>query len=205
MSLLPASGLPKLSHASFLHIRSRLGLKGFYVLGWRGYFDQMGEPGNGRRVYDDAAFAGDDDTFEVFNMNTDPNGWRKGHGTGSSMGMASLLEGVYDYRVGPHYGASRTVNPACRQAGAVYVLRDADSSVPEKDIILLDGIRCYKARLESSINHHPAGNSTTSSLGCQTFPPEQWERYIGTVQKLLAKHKQPTFKYALIASGKLLA
>jgi hypothetical protein len=205
MGLLPSTGLPKMEHSTFLKIRDRLGLKGFYVLAWRGYFDSFGGPGNNRSLYDDAGFGGDDDpsSFQAFNMNTDPNGFRKGHGSGSAKGMGMLAEGVWDYKIGPHYGASRTIDPACRQAGPVKVFRDADDTVPDSKIIVVDGRKMYLDTLESSVNHHPGGAESTSSLACQTHPPDKqhWGRYIDHVQKLLKAHKQATFKYAVIAGG----
>jgi hypothetical protein len=31
------------------------------------------------------------------------------------------------------------------------------------------------------MNFHPAGTNTTSSLGCQTFPRDQWKSFIDAV------------------------
>lgn len=62
------------------------------LVGIRGYYlDSMGAPGaNDRRRYDDAHFLCWPDGIARFVANCDPNGARKGSGTGGNKGMASL-------------------------------------------------------------------------------------------------------------------
>lgn len=136
------------------------------VIGVRGYYrDTMGQPGmNDRRIYDDAIVILTDNVFASFNANCDPNGFRPGHGTGDAKGMASLKPGFWPvYRFDKHKGQYLAL---CQRAGVVTVLRDGDDGKP------------YEDTGEFGINIHCGGVETTSSLGCQTLPPSQWNTFI---------------------------
>jgi len=138
------------------------------LVGIRGYFlDSMGKKGaNDRGIYDDALFWVDLKTgwFAAWNGNTDPSAYRRGKGSGSKKGMASLNDGVWRYKPGIHNGS--VPHPAFRQAAPVGVTRDGDPP--------------YQDTLDTSINIHRGGRSGTSSLGCQTVPPEQWDDFKDT-------------------------
>lgn len=157
------------------------------VLAVRGYYlNSMGKRGaNDRGIYDDAAFICSPTLFASVNWNTDPSSYRKGRGRGSSKGMASLKLGVWDYKIGRH----KKVYPAGNQADAVTVIRDG-----------IDGD--YEDMGWFGINLHPGGRGT-SSLGCQTAPPNQWPSFITPLVAELKRYDQKTFKYVLIDSAQM--
>jgi len=134
------------------------------LLASRGYYlDSIGVPGvNDRRRYDDAHFLVWPDGIARFVANTDPNGYRKGSGTGSNKGMATLKTGIHLFGTGLHRG-----KPGYRQAEDFTVIRD--------------GLRGdYEDKGQHAIDIHSGSGDeddvgTTSSLGCQTQPPAQWK------------------------------
>ncbi len=152
------------------------------VVAVRGYFrDSLGEPGkNDRGIYDDAAFVCTPNLFSAVNWNTDASRVRMGSGKGAAKGMAMLDTGVWDYQIGKH----KKIYPAGVQAGQVRVLRDGNP--PYQDIGFF------------GINHHPGSSVGTSSLGCQTAPPEQFASYIQPIVAELARYKKQVYKYILI-------
>ena len=148
-----------------------------FVCGIRGYYrDTMGAKGkNDRGIYDDAIFVVGPETFAAFNANTDPSRYRPG--------IASLISGVHPYRAGNH-GISKPGGgyPAFRPATkgeALPVMRDG-----------IDGIKEGIA-----INIHRGGRNGTSSLGCQTIPPDQWDAFYGVTRSEMKKAGVKTFRY----------
>jgi hypothetical protein len=137
------------------------------VVGIRGYYkDTMGAPGvNDRGIYDDALFVDSPDTFTAFNGNTDPSAYRAGQGTGTKKGMASLNPGLwYAHRFGQHKGKYLAL---CQRLGQVTVTRDGNPP--------------YLDTGDFGINIHKGGYTTTSSEGCQTIHPDQWNAFISLV------------------------
>lgn len=135
------------------------------VLAIRGYYlDSEGKPGvNDRRIYDDAlAIYHPHRGLLTYQSNTDPNGYREGHGTGSAKGMAMLKPGVWRFGTGRHKGKR-----AFRQCMPFTVIRDGNP--PEEDTGW------------HAIDFHAGGENSTSSLGCQTLPPSTFSQ----VQPLL--------------------
>lgn len=149
------------------------------LLGVRGYYlDTMGEPGkNDRKLYDDAIFiVWPSGGYAAFNANTDPGAFRAG--------IATLLPGVWKYRVGTH-GISKP--PARRytalvQGAPVTVQRDGRT-------ITYSGM--------FGINIHRGSRTSVSSEGCQTIWPGQWQEFIGTVRRVLREQGQETIPYVL--------
>lgn len=149
------------------------------LLGVRGYYrDTMGEPGvNDLGIYDDAIFVVSPDTHKAFHANTDPSRL--------SPGMASLLPGVYRYQVGVH-GVSKPAArryPALVQAGPVTVARHGQVALDTGWF---------------GVNIHRGGRVGTSSLGCQTVPPELWDSFFGLVTHELKQRNQLWLPYVLI-------
>lgn len=180
MSIVPASR-PQLSREEALKlIHERFpGYKGgVVVLGVRGYYrDTMGKPGkNDRGIYDDALFVISDHVFAAFNGNTDPRVYAKR--------IANLAVGVWRYKPGIH-GLSKPAAQRYKafvQAAPVTVIRDQVG--PDTGWF--------------GINIHRGGNTTTSSAGCQTIPPSQWEAFRSLLMTELDRAKQTEFRYVLI-------
>lgn len=110
---------------------------------------------NDRRIWDDRVFIVTPTEIKAFESNTDPNGYRKGYGTGEAKGMACLKKGVWFFGKGNHKGT-----PAFRQCIPFTVVRDGNPS--------------YDHTGWHAINWHSGGQTSTSSLGCQTLKPNDF-------------------------------
>lgn len=149
------------------------------LVGIRGYYrDSMGEVGkNDRGIYDDAIFLVSPNAYATFNANTDPSIRRAG--------IAVLKPGVHRYRKGKHglskpgggYPALRPANPAEQ----LPVTRDGQGD-----------------SMGIAINLHRGGYHTTSSEGCQTIYPSQWESFIALVYSEMDRSGQKTIPYLLV-------
>ena len=144
------------------------------LLGIRGYYmDSMGEPHrNDRRIYDDAIFVASPRGVQAFQANVDPNGHRRGSGTGAGKGMAMLKPGIHLYGTGPHRGRR-----AFRQCEPFTVIRDGDPP--------------YAHTGWHAINLHSGGRRSTSSLGCQTIPSDTWGQFRSLVYAQLREFDNP--------------
>lgn len=151
------------------------------LVGWRGYYrDTMGKPGvNDRGLYDDAIFIVTPRHFSAWNANTDPSVFRPG--------IATLALGVHRYKRGNH-GISRP-------GGGYPAFRPATKN--EELPVTRDGV-LSNPRPGVAINIHRGGRNSTSSEGCQTIPPQQWEAFYSTLDRELKEYKQPSFPYLLI-------
>ena len=151
--------------------------------GVRGYyFRTMGRPdANDIGIYDDAIFVISPHAFAAFNANTDPSADRTG--------VATLLPGCHPYRLGNH-GISRPGGgyPAFRPATrgeALPVRRHGESRVPS-------------ARPGIAINIHKGSYHSTSSLGCQTIYPSQWDAFYHLAKNQMHRARIRTIWYVLI-------
>lgn len=154
------------------------------ILGIRGYFrDSMGAVGvNDRGIYDDAFFVIAPKDFRSFWGNTDPSRYRKGHGTDeNTKGMASLVPGVWTYTRGMHRGKYMAL---VQKVEPVTVKRDGEPD--------------YLDTGWHGINIHRGGLNTTSSLGCQTLHPAQWDEFYGLVSSLMVAYDMKTIEYVLV-------
>lgn len=154
------------------------------VVGIRGYYkNSMGAPGvNDRGIYDDAIFIQSAQAMLSYNANTDPSRYRKGSGSGSSKGMASLDPGIwFVHRFDLH---NNNYFALCQRAGNVTVTRDGDPP--------------YKDTGQFGINIHRGGYNTTSSSGCQTIHPAQWDSFIAVVQDQFHRYFGPSWKKQII-------
>lgn len=152
-----------------------------YLVGFRGYYlDTMGVKGkNDRALYDDAIFSVSDVGFTSWNANTDPSIYRKGSGTGERKGVASLKTGLWLYKKGIHRGYKAFV-----QAAPVTVQRDGSPD--------------YEDTGYFGINIHKGGINGTSSLGCQTIYPTQWEAFRAYNYELMDRFGQKIIPYVLL-------
>jgi hypothetical protein len=158
---------PQIPHAEVIQILAANGcnMNAVNALAIRGYYlDSEGVPGvNDRRIYDDAlAIYHPHRGILTYQHNTDPNGYRAGFGTGANKGMAMLKPGVWRFGTGRHKGKR-----AFRQCMPFTVIRDGNPPCEDTGW--------------HAIDLHAGGNSSTSSLGCQTLPPSTFAQ----VQPLL--------------------
>jgi hypothetical protein len=152
-----------------------------FILGRRGYYrDSMGAAGvNDRGLYDDAIIVITPTAYATFNANTDPSR--------SGGRLASLIAGVYRYKIGTHHPGTPAAYACLVQAGPVVVHRD--NGVTESG--------------EFYIHIHRGGYTTTSSAGCQTIHPDQWPAFIALVSAEMERHggglplEKLTIPYAL--------
>lgn len=191
---LPAT-LPGVSLADYSIIL--LGIRGYYL-------SSMGNPkSNDRGIYDDALFLLTPTSFQTFNANTDPSIRRD---------KVAVLEPnqVVEYRVGMHRQGTPGGHMALRQSSPVIVRRDnyiqpagrVDSSW---GISLGGGLwtdRNWAGGI-FAINIHKGGNTTTSSLGCQTIPPVQWANFFTSITGEIARHKVKSIAYVLTQDSRL--
>lgn len=153
------------------------------VLAIRGYYlDSMGKAGaNDRNIYDDALVVVSPSVTAAFNGNTDPSAWRPG--------IASLRPGIYPYRPGNH-GISRP-------GGGYPAFRPA---TPGEELpVDRDGER--NPRPGVAINNHKGGRNGTSSLGCQTVHPDQWDAYYALVRAEMKREGLKQFDYVLVVES----
>lgn len=160
------------------------------LLGVRGYYlNTMGERNkNDRAIYDDAIFIISPSIFLSYNANTDPS--RYGINTKINKGMAVLQAGEYLYQIGKHgINRERATNgrvkayTALVQKSPVKIKRDGKNDIEEGFF---------------GINMHRASMFSTSSEGCQTIHPVQWDEFISIVQGEMKRLKQKDIKYILV-------
>lgn len=145
------------------------------LLGRRGYYAESLSAGDvtARGTYDDAILFVSPTAFATFNANCDPSG-KGGH-------LAVLQPGVYRYKIGTHHPGTPNEYPCLVQAGPVTVLRD-------------DGLR---ESGEFYIHIHRGGYRSTSSEGCQTIFPDQWDAFFTLVKSEMQRHGVVTLPYCL--------
>lgn len=184
--MIPKS-IPKQTEEVTRHILKEQGVTDkIALLGIRGYYkDSMGKPGvNDRGIYDDAIFLVGPECHVAFNANTDPTAQFKTN-------VATLCPGVYEYQKGLHGISGPSPYPALRQFSNVKVRRDKHT--PGNFYVVED---TPKDRFW--INIHRGGWTKTSSEGCQTIPPSQWESFISMVYRLFKEQETNKIKYCLI-------
>jgi lysozyme len=147
------------------------------LVGIRGYYSETFQPsGNQRGIYDDAIILISPSVHATFNANTDPSVYRKG--------IAVLKTGVHRFKKGNHGIAKPDGGyPALRPANAkeeLPVTRDKEGD-----------------SMGVAINIHRGGYNSTSSAGCQTIYPAQWDSFINLVYGEMARYSQKTIPYLL--------
>jgi lysozyme len=180
MSKIPPSR-PKIPPERVRAILAKAGVTDSVVLvGVRGFFPDLGAPGrNDRGIYDDCIALVTPGGVVTYNANTDPSIFRKG--------IATLKTGIHLYRKGNH-GISRP-------GGGYPALRPATEG--ERLPVIRDpGVSGYGV----AINIHRGGVNTTSSEGCQTIRPDQWNDFISSVYRAMDAHGQRVIKYVLVGA-----
>lgn len=148
------------------------------LVGIRGYYSQMGKEGNDRGIYDDAIFLISPSAYATFNANTDPSIFRPK--------IATLRPGLHIYKKGKH-GISRP-------GGGYPALRPANKN--EALPVYRDGVQ--KPWDGIAINIHSGSRNSTSSEGCQTIYPDQWNAFINLVYSEMDRYGQKTIPYLLL-------
>lgn len=150
------------------------------LLGVRGYYRRsMGDPErNDRGIYDDAVFLVTPHIVWRFNANTDPSVNRAG--------IATLRPGVHMYRKGKH-GISKP-------GGGYPALRPAT----EGERLPVDRDGQQNPAPGVAINIHRGSRNSTSSEGCQTIHPDQWDEFIREVYAEMDRANVRTIPYVLI-------
>ena len=159
------------------------------IVGIRGYYLRtLGDPvTNDRAIYDDAIFIDTTNVSASYNANTDPSAFRKGKGTKAGKGIARLKTGLYfSHCFGLHRGKYLAL---VQRMGPVTVIRDGDPD--------------YEDTGYFGLNIHRGSYNSTSSLGCQTIHPAQYESFINLTkeqaQRFFGKDwKRKTIPYVLL-------
>jgi lysozyme len=148
------------------------------LVGIRGYYSETFQPsGNQRSIYDDAIILLSPSVHATFNANTDPSVFKKG--------IAVLKTGVHRFRKGNH-GISKP-------GGGYPALRPANAK--EELLVTRDG---EGDSMGIAINIHRGSYNTTSSEGCQTIYPSQWDGFINLVYSEMRRYNQKTIPYLLV-------
>jgi lysozyme len=170
---------PRITKAEALKFIAETPIEEVYLIGIRGYYqDTMGKPGvNDRGIYDDAICLVAPSLFLTFNSNTDPSIFRPG--------IATLIPGKHTYKKGKHKISGPHPYPALRPA-------TPDESLP----VTRDGKEGVSKGI--AINIHKGSYNSTSSEGCQTIYPDQWQEFIDAVYAQMDQHGQHTIPYYLV-------
>lgn len=137
------------------------------ALDLRGYYlDSMGKKGkNDRSLYDDGIIVMSPTIYASFNANSDPSVYKNG------VAVIKAPQIIW-YKRGMHWG--KIPHKAFRQNRPITVIRDGKG----------------EDRGMFGCNWHRGGSSGTSSLGCQTIPPSQWESCRSLVYGELDRYDQ---------------
>lgn len=153
------------------------------IVGRRGYYrDTMGTVGvQERGIYDDSITVVSPRVCVSFNANVDPSAAPL-----AKPGVAVLEPGRHLYRIGIHNRskAPERQYPALEATDVFWVKRDG-SAVATKD-----GVK---------LNIHKGGYNVTSSEGCQTIYPDQWNAFFALVTTEAELEGVTTIPYYLSA------
>jgi hypothetical protein len=200
MSPIVPAGQPRQSRDRSVFLLSAAGVdidKGVALLGIRGYYlNTMGAPKiNDRGIYDDAVFVVSPDVHASFNANTDPSITREG--------VAVLEPGLWTWQKGKHRRNDPKGYPALVQAAPVIVRRDGTEAFPVGTVHKKYGT-CVGPGLWKGwfgINGHRGSSRATSSLGCQTIYPSQWDAFRSLAYSEMTKWNQATVSYLLVENA----
>ena len=153
------------------------------LVGVRGYYkNTLGKPNaNDIGIYDDAIFLVSPEVYASFNANVDPSVLKSN--------IATLVPGVHMYKKGKH-GISRGPGyPALRPATHRERLPVLRWNKKTQDYYYDTGF---------AINIHKGALKSTSSEGCQTIYPSQYDAFINLVYSEMNRFSQKLIPYLLV-------
>lgn len=154
-----------------------------FVLAVRGYYSRtIGEPGNDLNCYDDALFIVSPAGFTSWNGNVDPT--RYGWNAHAGKFMARLAVGCWRFRPLIHRGKYQAFGQGVNPVSV--------------DRVKADGTVARTETGEFGINLHLGGSNGTSSEGCLTVPPPQWESFRKELNRVLGLVGLKTFDLILV-------
>lgn len=139
------------------------------IVGVRGFYkDELGRKGvNDRGIYDDAIFILEENLMFGFNANTDPS--RYGMNNKIGKGLAVLKAGKYEYKIGIH-GVSKEKS------------KQYEALIQEEKVSVKRDVTNQEETGFFGINIHKGALNSTSSEGCQTIHPLQWDEFMHHVK-----------------------
>jgi len=177
--MLPVSGRPRVTQSE---VRSLIAphhldrqVYPVVCVGVRGYYrDTMGASGaNDRGIYDDCIALDTPSAFLACNGNTDPSVTRPG--------IATLAPGCWlVHRLDLHRGQYLAL---CQRAGNVAVSRDGRTAFD---------VGAF------GINIHRGSRTSTSSEGCQTIHPDQWDAFIALARSEAERYRGRAWRELVI-------
>ena len=179
LAFLAAAGLPAVDKA--------------VLLGRRGFFVDMGEPGNDFGIFDDGIVLISPSAFVTYNANTDPSIKRPR--------VAILQPGRWRYELGTH-NRTKPVEKQYRaliQAGEVIVFRPGteDNAPGTNDSSLGRCLGGGRWQGWFGTNIHRGGLNTTGSEGCQTIYKAQYDAFLSQTEMEMKRYGQKTIDYYL--------
>ncbi len=135
-------------------------------------------------IYDDGIFVVSPQVYATFNANTDPSLMKPA--------IATLKAGVHRYKKGKH-GISR--------GGGYAALRPATQGETLPVLRYNAKTGKYYDGIGVAINIHKGSYNSTSSAGCQTIYPAQYDAFINLVYGEMNRYGQKTIPYLLVENA----
>jgi lysozyme len=150
------------------------------VVAVRAYYSNTFAPeGNNVGLNDDAFFLLSETEMFSFNGNTDPS--RYGYNPNAGKYMARLKPGTWTFNLLKHHPSSPSGYMAFGQGDHEVTVERINAA---GEVVKLD-------TGHFGINLHRGGNSGTSSEGCCTVPPTQWDKFYSALSSLVGNHDFP--------------
>ena len=151
-----------------------------YLIAFRGYYSRTFPPvGNNIGVYDDALIMISPDYYNTYNFNVDPSS--------EKTGRANVVSNqIIEFEIGIHNRskAKSRQYKALIQDEATFKIYRYNQGTKYEDSI--------------GINLHKGGYNTTSSLGCLTVYPDQWDSFIKDVEQQMNRYKQKKIQLIIL-------